>query len=102
MPKAYVNGINIAYDVAGKGAPLIMIMGFAGSKMVWFFQRPVFKRYFQVVTFDNRGAGHSDKPPGPYSMRMLADDAVGLMDHLGLERANILGVSPRLSGRPRR
>jgi pimeloyl-ACP methyl ester carboxylesterase len=81
MPKARVNGISINYSIEGRGEPLFLIMGFSGSKMAWFFQRRTFRKHFQVVTFDNRGVGQSDKPTGPYSMQMFADDTVGLMDH---------------------
>jgi len=93
MPKAFVNGINLNYKVDGQGEPLVLIMGIAGSRQGWIFQKHVYRRYFQVITFDNRGVGRSDKPSGPYSMRMMADDTVGLMDYLGIEKAHILGVS---------
>ena len=93
MPKARVNGISINYSVEGRGEPLFLIMGFSASKIAWFFQRRTFRKHFQLVTFDNRGVGQSDKPTGPYSMQMFADDTVGLMDHLGIDRAHILGVS---------
>jgi 3-oxoadipate enol-lactonase len=93
MPKARVNGISIDYSVEGQGEPLFLIMGFSGSKMPWFFQRRAFRKHFQVVTFDNRGVGQSGKPTGPYSMQMFVDDTVGLMDHLGIDKAHVLGVS---------
>jgi len=93
MPKAYVNGINIDYKVQGQGEPLVLIMGYSGDKTGWMFQTRAFKRHFRVVTFDNRGVGKSDKPTGAYSVRMMADDTVGLMEHLGIEKAHILGVS---------
>jgi len=93
MPEARINGISINYSVEGKGEPLFLIMGFSGSKMAWYFQRRAFRKHFQVVTFDNRGVGESGKPAGPYSMQMFVDDTVGLMDHLGIEKAHILGVS---------
>lgn len=93
MPKAKVNGINLYYEVHGQGEPLVMIMGFGGSSGGWVFQRRAFQKYFQVITFDNRGVGRSDKPGGPYSIRMMAEDTIGLMDHLGIEKAHILGVS---------
>lgn len=93
MPKARINGININYSVEGRGEPLLLIMGFSGSKGAWFFQRRAFKKHFQVVTFDNRGVGESGKPTGPYSMQTFVDDTVGLMDHLGINKAHILGVS---------
>jgi pimeloyl-ACP methyl ester carboxylesterase len=93
MPKAKVNSINLYYEVHGQGEPLVMIMGFASRGGSWIFQRRAFEKYFQVITFDNRGVGTSDKPSGPYSIRMMADDTVGLMDFLGIQKAHILGVS---------
>ena len=93
MPKARVNGVNVSYKVEGRGEPLVLIMGFAGPRMGWIFQRLAFRKCFQVITFDNRGVGSSDKPSGPYSMRTMADDTIGLMDHLGIDKAHILGVS---------
>ena len=93
MPKGRVNGINISYKVEGAGEPLVLIMGFTGTRRGWIFQRPSFRKHFQLVTFDNRGVGGSDKPSGPYTMRAMADDTIGLMDHLGVDKAHILGVS---------
>ena len=55
MPKAKVNGINLYYEVHGQGDPLVMIMGFGGSSGGLIFQRRAFQKYFQVITFDNRG-----------------------------------------------
>lgn len=93
MPKANVNGINIGYNVSGQGEPLVLITGFAGTENSWIFQKRAFKKYFQVVTFDNRGVGRTDKPDGPYTIRSMADDTVGLIDYLGIDKAHILGVS---------
>jgi len=93
MPLANLNGIQISYHVEGKGEPLVMIMGFTASRIGWMPQRPFFRKYFRIITFDNRGAGKSDKPPGPYSTRMMADDTVKLMDALGIEKAHIMGLS---------
>lgn len=93
MPEAYVNGINMEYDVEGKGEPLVFIMGLGGSRRSWIFQKRAFRKYFKVITFDNRGVGGSDKPHGPYSTAIMADDTVGLMDYLDIEKAHVLGVS---------
>jgi len=93
MPKAKVNGINITYRVEGQGEPLIMIMGLGSAQNLWRFQTGLFKKYYRTITFDNRGVGRSDKPNGPYSINMMADDTIGSMDHLGIEKAHILGVS---------
>jgi len=93
MPLARLNGININYQVDGHGEPLVMVMGFTAGRSGWMPQIPFFKKYYRVITFDNRGAGKSDKPPGPYSTRMMADDTVSLMDLLRIEKAHIMGVS---------
>jgi pimeloyl-ACP methyl ester carboxylesterase len=93
MPAAKINGINIEYTVTGHDEPLVMIMGLSASQSLWEPQVKIFKNLYQVITFDNRGAGKSDKPAGPYSIKMLVDDTIGLMDHLGIIKANILGIS---------
>ena len=93
MPLAKLNGIHISYQVDGEGEPLVMIMGFTASRIGWMPQRRFFRKYYRVTTFDNRGAGKSDKPPGPYSTRMMADDTVKLMDVLGIEKTHIMGLS---------
>jgi len=93
MPMANINGININYKVQGQGEPLIMIMGAGSNQSGWRYQIGSFKKYFRTITFDNRGVGKSDKPTGPYTMKMMADDTIGLMDHLNIEKAHILGGS---------
>jgi len=93
MPKAQVNGINLHYIEAGSGDPLLLIMGFGGDHLAWAFQTPVFAQHHRVIAFDNRGAGQSDVPDIPYTTRMMADDAAGLLDHLNIERAHVIGVS---------
>ena len=93
MPLAKLDGINISYKIEGQGEPLIMIMGFTASRSGWVSQTPYFRKYYKVITFDNRGVGKSDKPPGPYSTKMMAEDTIKLMDYLGIEKANIMGAS---------
>jgi len=93
MPLAMLSGIRIHYRVDGRGEPLVMIMGFSASRIGWTPQVPFFRNHYRVVTFDNRGTGRSDKPPGPYSTRMMADDTVRLMDFLGIEKAHVMGLS---------
>lgn len=93
MPKLKVNGIDLHYEETGRGEPLLLIMGFGGDHLAWGFQVPALGERYRVVSFDNRGAGQSDAPDAPYSTRMLADDAVGLLDALGIARAHVLGVS---------
>jgi pimeloyl-ACP methyl ester carboxylesterase len=93
MPIAIINGIDIDYSVAGQGVPLVMIMGLGSDKKGWLFQTGLFKKFFKVIIFDNRGVGNSDKPEGPYSIRMMAEDTLGLMNYLSIDKAHILGIS---------
>ena len=58
------------------------------------YQISDFRRYFNVVAFDNRGGtGQTDKPAGQYSIKVMAEDAISLMDHLGIRKAHIIGHS---------
>ena len=93
MPTAKIDGINMAYDVSGHGEPLVMIMGLGGTRQSWVFQRRAFSKHFKVITFDSRGMGKSDKPSEPFTMKTLADDTIGLMNHLNIDKAHVLGVS---------
>jgi len=93
MATASVNGISINYTVQGNGEPLVMITGLGSNQAAFRFQVPAFVGHFKVITYDNRGAGRSDKPKGPYTIRQMADDCVGLMDHLGVKQAHVLGAS---------
>lgn len=93
MPIAKINAINIAYDVSGKGEPLVLIMGLGGTRQSWVFQKRAFSKHFKVITFDSRGMGKSDKPNEPFTMNTLADDTIGLMNYLNIDKAHVLGVS---------
>ena len=93
MPTATVNGITMNYRDVGRGEPLVLIMGYMGTGDNWMFQGRPFRKRFRVVTFDNRGVGKTDRPDGPYTTRMMADDTAALMDHLEIDRAHVLGVS---------
>jgi len=93
MPFARVNGINLHYRCFDRGEPLVLVAGWGTDLRTWVFQLPTFRKHFQVITFDNRGVGKSDKPTGPYSMKLMAADVIGLMDYLHIKAANVLGLS---------
>lgn len=93
MPKIRSNGINLYYEIAGAGEPLVLIAGLGYSLWMWHRMVPGLARNFRVMTFDNRGVGQSDQPAGPYSAQMLADDTAGLIAALGLECAAVMGHS---------
>jgi len=93
MPIVKVNGVNLNYRTDGEGESLVLISGIGMALREFNRQVPLFKRFYRVIRYDNRGAGKSDKPVTEYSIRDMADDTIGLLDHLGIERASFLGCS---------
>ncbi len=93
MPICSVNGLRMHYRLVGTGPPLVLIMGLSGDLTWWEPLARELAGAFQLLLFDNRGAGLTDKPDEKYSMSMLASDTVGLMDAVGIPRAHIFGVS---------
>jgi 3-oxoadipate enol-lactonase len=87
------DGVPIHFQVLGRGEPLLMIQGLGADMNGWMLQRLAFSPHFRTIALDNRGAGRSGKPPGPYSLTQMADDAVAVLDHLGIERAHVMGAS---------
>ena len=93
MPKIRVGDLEMWYLEAGAGEPLLLIMGFGGDHLAWGFQFGAFAERYRVIAFDNRGAGQTEAPDAPYTTRLMAEDARGLLDALGIDRAHVLGVS---------
>jgi pimeloyl-ACP methyl ester carboxylesterase len=93
MPFVQANGITIHYHELGQGDPLVLIMGLGAPGSLWEKHVAVYKRHFQCILMDNRGAGGSDKPGGPYTTKMMANDTIGLMDALGIDNARVTGIS---------
>jgi pimeloyl-ACP methyl ester carboxylesterase len=94
MPKVKVNDIQVYYEVKGEGYPLVMIIGFGVNLDFWNpHMIEELSKNFKVITFDNRGTGRTDVSDKEYSIRLFADDTVGLMNALGISKANILGWS---------
>lgn len=93
MGTVYTNGIQIYYERHGSGDPLVLIAGLGYGLWQWHRLLPLLAATHEVIVFDNRGAGQSDKPDGPYSVQMLGDDTAGLLDALGLRGVTLLGHS---------
>jgi 3-oxoadipate enol-lactonase len=95
MPTARTNGIDVYYEVHGEGGrPLLLIAGLGSGVSLFARSTPIFSKDREVLAFDNRGVGRSDKPDIPYTIEMMADDAAGLLRALDIKKqADVLGVS---------
>lgn len=87
------NGTKIYYQIRGKGDPLVLIMGFGADGNLWEKHVEEYEKHFSCILIDNRGVGYSDQSPGPYSTEMMADDTIAVMDHLGVPKARVAGIS---------
>lgn len=94
MPTAILNGLTFHYERAGDGPPLLFISGTGSDLRVQpnVFASPLAKA-FDLLAYDQRGLGRTDKPDVPYTMADYADDAAALMDHVGWGEALVVGVS---------
>ena len=96
MAEAIVNGVKLVYDVRGSdGTPVVLICGTGQPAVSWemFGRQPLDAAGFRTITFDNRGMPPSDCPPGPYSVAQMADDAIALMEHIGIGPYHVAGAS---------
>jgi pimeloyl-ACP methyl ester carboxylesterase len=93
MPFAENDGTKIYWDESGSGEPVLLIMGLGWASNMWHRTRPALAERYRTIAFDNRGAGRSDVPPGPYVMATMAADAAAVLDAAGLESAHLIGAS---------
>ena len=93
MPSVTCNGTKIHYQEQGSGESLILIMGLGAPGSLWEEHVASYEKHFRCILIDNRGAGESDKPQGPYTTKMMADDTAGLMDALDIRNARVAGIS---------
>ena len=94
MPVADTGRLRIYYEELGEGEPLLLIAGLGESLLDWGEEVPRgLAPRFRVILFDNRGAGRTDHPPGPYRLAEMAADAAGLLQTLGIASAHVFGAS---------
>ena len=93
VPIVKVNDINIAYTERGKGEAVVLIMGLGANKESWFMNMPTLSKHYRVIAFDSRGVGATHRSGEAYTMSRMAEDTVGLLDALSIERAHVVGVS---------
>jgi pimeloyl-ACP methyl ester carboxylesterase len=85
--------VTLAYDLRGRGSPLVLIQGVGVGRWGWEPVADRLARRFQVITIDNRGIAASDTPPGHYSTRAMANDVLAVLDHAGIQHASLVGTS---------
>ncbi len=95
MASAHLNGMTVAYDIAGTGPPVLMINGIGADRSGWGQQIPAVAEHFTVITYDNRDVGETEwvEDPRDYPISQFAADGNALLDHLGFDRAHIVGAS---------
>jgi len=95
MQQLTIDGIRFRVLVEGaEDAPALMLSNSLSSNLsMWDPQMPEFLKRYRVVRYDHRGHGGTDAPAGPYSMERLAQDAVDILDALGIARAHWCGLS---------
>jgi pimeloyl-ACP methyl ester carboxylesterase len=92
--QVHANGIDIGYKLVGAGPPLVMIMGLGGTVEHW---QPrivaALAKKYRLIMLDNRGMGHSSADDTTFTYRLFADDVIGLLDALGVNKTHVLGYS---------
>ncbi|MBI4635022.1 MAG: alpha/beta fold hydrolase [Candidatus Rokubacteria bacterium] len=92
--RLFVNDVHLRVRDAGDGTPpLLLLHGLGGSLEIWDSLIPHLEKSQRVIAGDHRGHGGSDKPSGPYSVGLFARDWIAAMDALGIDRADLLGLS---------
>ena len=93
MPYAENDGVRLYWEETGAGEPLLLIMGLGWASYLWNRTRKFLAEKYRVITFDNRGVGRSDVPPGPYPIPTMASDAAAVLDDAGVKSAHVFGIS---------
>ena len=95
MPHASVDGIRLYYEEVGEGVPLVFVHEFAGEVESWRPQVQFFARRYRTIAYNARGYPPSDVPddPAAYSQERAVEDIRGVLDHLGIPKAHLCGLS---------
>jgi len=93
--EATINNITISYTETGdpSGTPVVLIHGFPFSQAMWKPQVEALSAKYRVITYDVRGHGESEVGDGQYMIEFFVDDFFGLLDHLNIEKAAVVGIS---------
>jgi pimeloyl-ACP methyl ester carboxylesterase len=87
------NEVTLTYRESGHGEPLLLIMGLGADASAWDPHVAEWSKGFRCIAVDNRGAGRSPAPPGPYTTEAMADDYARLLRDRGVEGVRVVGIS---------
>src|SRR5690349_9544196 len=90
---AIIHGLEIHHENDGDGPPIVFVHGLGATSNVWHAQRTTLSKYFRVIVYDRSGCGRSQKPRTGYSIDGWADELAGLLDHLAIPSAVVVGHS---------
>ena len=93
MPTANIGDIDLYYEEHGSGEPLIMVLGLGQDIATWGFQVEELSKHLRLIVFDNRDSGKSSRCSENYTTESMAQDILGLMNHLRIEKTHLLGTS---------
>src|SRR5437870_3442692 len=93
MPRVRIGELELFHTADGAGEPVLLVMGLGGEHHAWDLVRRELARRYHLVLLDNRDAGASDEARGRYGTGDMAADALGVIDHLGIERFHVVGAS---------
>lgn len=93
MPTFRIDGVDLYYEREGHGPPLLLVAGLFSDSVSWLPLRPLLVGRYDVVVFDNRCSGRSMPTPCVTGREAMVGDCLALLDHLGIERAHVLGHS---------
>jgi pimeloyl-ACP methyl ester carboxylesterase len=90
---AIINGLDIHHEVQGEGPPIVFVHGLGATSNIWHAQRVTLSKYYRVIVYDRSGCGRSQRARDGYSIDAWADELAGLLDHLAVPSAVVVGHS---------
>ena len=93
MPTIQTKALETYYEISGEGETIVFIHGLGSSSQDWYLQRDFFSKDFQVLAYDVRGHGQSEKSAPPYRIEGFAEDLSALLDELNIKKAHLVGLS---------
>src|SRR6516162_2556491 len=90
---AIINGLDIHHEVQGEGPPVVFVHGLGATSNVWHAQRVTLSKNYRAIVYDRSGCGRSQQARDGYSIDAWADELAGLLDHLAIPSAVVVGHS---------